>query len=43
MAFTLRPYRRLPVQGPVTYHAGPFRMLPPVSRWGLGQRKRRII
>jgi hypothetical protein len=24
MPFTLRPYRRFPVQCAVTYHAGPF-------------------
>ena len=28
MAFTLRPYRRFPVQYDVTYHAGPFLTLP---------------
>ena len=28
MPFTLRPYRRFPVQCAVTYHAGPFLKLP---------------
>ena len=28
MPFTLRPYRRFPVQCAVTYHAGPFLTLP---------------
>ena len=30
MIFVLRPFRRFPLQCPVTYHAGPFLMLPPV-------------
>jgi surface-adhesin protein E len=29
MPSVLRPYRRFPLQCPVTYHAGPFLMLPP--------------
>ena len=36
MSFSIRPHRRFPVHGAVTYNAGPFLMLPLVSIFGFG-------
>ena len=37
MPFSIRPFRRLPVQCSVTYHARPFLKLPLASCSGVGQ------
>jgi hypothetical protein len=37
MPFSIRPYRRFPVQCSVTYHAGPFLKLPLAYLFGFGQ------
>jgi hypothetical protein len=42
MPFTIRLYRRFPMQGSVTYNAGPFLKQLLTSCSGLGQRKFRV-
>ena len=39
MPFTIRPFRRFPVQCPVTYNAGPFIKMPLAHFSGFGSIK----